>query len=175
MPYSVLPASFFEAPALRVARGLLGKFLVTREGGRERAAFITEVEAYTGPHDKACHAWQGRTKRNEPMYGPPGHWYVYLCYGMHRMLNIVTGEEGYPAAVLIRGVESAMGPGRLSKQLGIDARYNSLPATRRSGLWIEDRGKVIPHDSIVRTQRIGVDYAGVWATKPYRFLITDRD
>jgi len=104
------------------------------------------------------------------MYQAGGVWYVYLCYGIHEMLNLVTGPEGYPAAVLIRGVEGIRGPGRLTKRLGIDRRLNAAGATRDSDLWIEDDGFVLPRGALQVSARIGVDYAGpVWAKKPWRF------
>ncbi|HUJ43371.1 MAG TPA: DNA-3-methyladenine glycosylase [Opitutaceae bacterium] len=168
-----------EAKALRrkdtaaVARSLLGKFLVRAAPRGPVAAMITEVEAYDGERDRACHARYGRTARNAVMYGPGGVWYVYLCYGVHEMLNLVTGPRGHPAAVLIRGVAGANGPGRVTKGLRIDRRLNGAPAARRSGLWIEDRGVRVPRGAITATPRIGVDYAGpVWAKKPWRFVLS---
>lgn len=167
----ILPLSFFERDTLMVARDLLGTFLV-RQMGRERiAAMITETEAYTGPQDLACHATRGRTKRTEPLFGPPGHFYVYFVYGMHWMLNVVTREEGYPAAVLLRGVEGVSGPARLTRHFDIDRAFNTLPAAWETGLWLEDRGVIVPPCDIVRTARIGVGYAGAWAKKPYRFVL----
>lgn len=168
----VLPAEFFERDTLTVARELLGKYLVRRVRGREIAVMITEVEAYDGPHDKASHAHRGQTERNAPMFGVAGVWYVYLVYGMHEMVNIVTGRKGYPAAVLMRGVESVSGPGRLTKFLNITRAQNGKHATRANGFWIEDRGVVLSDTQIKKTPRIGVDYAGAWAKKKYRFLIT---
>lgn len=133
---------------------------------------ITEVEAYDGPEDKACHASRGRTARTSVLFGPPGHWYVYLCYGIHEMLNLVTGPEGYPAAVLIRGVEGFVGPGRVTKALGIDRRFNTRPADRAAGLWIERPSRAPDPAQILATPRIGVDYAGLeWASKPWRFVL----
>jgi DNA-3-methyladenine glycosylase len=169
---SVLPAAFFDRPVLEVAPDLLGKYLVRRMGGEDIALMITEVEAYDGPEDLACHARAGKTARTEVMFGPPGQWYVYLIYGMYWMLNIVVEKEGYPAAVLIRGTKEVIGPGRLTEKLQIDKTLNNLPASPESGLWIEDRGIVVPSEYIQKTPRIGVDYAGpVWATKPYRFAL----
>lgn len=169
-----------KAKALRsrntvaVARRLLGKFLVRATPHGVLAAMITEVEAYDGERDRACHARNGRTARNAVMYGPGGAWYVYLCYGVHEMLNLVTGPRDYPAAVLIRGLEGANGPGRVTKGLRIDRRLNGAPAERTSGLWIEDRGVRVPRGAIKATPRIGVDYAGpVWAKKPWRFVLAD--
>lgn len=154
-----------------LARWLLGKHLVRRRAdGRLDARLITEVEAYRGEADLACHARAGRTKRTEPLYGPGGIWYVYLCYGIHEMLNLVVGPRDWPAAVLIRGVEGASGPGRVTAALQIDRRLNATPAAPATGLWIEDRGVHVPPKLIRATPRIGVDYAGpVWAKKPWRF------
>ena len=181
---NILTREFFERDARLVARELLGKFLVRRHyslirtnkgivrWGKDIAVMITETEAYNGPEDRASHAHRGRTIRNEPMWGDAGVWYVYLCYGMHNMLNIVTGPREYPAAVLIRGVESANGPGKITKMLQIGSTLNNKKAARASGLWIEDRGVKIAPRAIMRAVRIGVSYAGpVWSKKRYRFLI----
>ena len=136
---------------------------------------ITEVEVYDGHKDKASHASRGRTRRTETMFGHPGVWYVYLIYGMYEMLNIVTREKDYPAAILIRGVEGISGPGRLSKALHIGRTLNAFPADKRSGLWIEDRGVHIPTSRIMRTPRIGVSYAGEkWSAKLWRFILDGR-
>ncbi|MBI3634090.1 MAG: DNA-3-methyladenine glycosylase [Candidatus Yonathbacteria bacterium] len=167
----ILSQNFFERDTLTVARELLGKYLVKKIRGNEIAMMITEVEAYDGFEDKASHAHKGETARNKPMFGKAGVWYVYLVYGMHEMLNIVTGRKGYPAAVLIRGVEGIAGPGRLTKFLKITRAQNNTLAGRKSGLWIEDRGVVINNKRIKKTSRIGVLYAGVWAKKKYRFLL----
>jgi len=157
-----------------LARWLLGKHLVRRrDDGTLDARMITEVEAYDGEHDLACHARAGRTPRTAVMYEPGGVWYVYLCYGIHEMLNLVVGARDWPAAVLIRGVEGANGPGRVTKTLGIDRRHNRVASTSRAGgLWIEDRGVVVADSDVRVTPRIGVDYAGpIWAKKPWRFVI----
>jgi DNA-3-methyladenine glycosylase len=155
-----------------LARALLGKYLVRRRrNGMVDARVITEVEAYHGESDLASHARAGRTKRTEVMYGPGGVWYVYLCYGIHEMLNLVVGPPDHPAAVLIRGVEGLSGPGRLTRGLDIDRRLNGSPATPASGLWIEDRG-ASSRRRVIATPRIGVNYAGpVWAAKPWRFVL----
>ncbi len=166
---SVLEKTFYERPTVTVARELIGKFLVRRIAGREVAGMITETEAYDGHEDRASHACRGKTPRNEVMFGPAGHWYVYFVYGMHWMLNVVTGDEGYPAAVLIRGADIWKGPGKLTKALAIDGDFNGKISGRKSGLWIEDRGMRIPRMKIKAGPRIGVDYAGIWAAKPYRF------
>lgn len=173
MKKNILPQSFFERRVLVVAQELLGMHLVRRfPDGRTRAAMIIEAEAYDGERDLACHASKGRTQRNEVMYGPAGCWYVYLCYGMHHMLNIVTGSRDYPAAVLIRAVSDCKpGPGIVTREMLITRTLNGAPAVRRSELWIEDRGSAVPPKNIVRTPRIGVDYAQEWAQKPYRFYV----
>lgn len=168
----VLKRDFFEQDTLTVARELLGKYLVRTWKGSEYAYVITEVEAYDGFADKASHAHRGETVRNAPMFGHAGVWYIYLVYGMYNILNIVTGAHGYPAAVLIRGVREIVGPGRLTEKLHITRALNALPASRRSGLWIEDRGFVVKDRDIERAPRIGVAYAGpIWARKKYRFVL----
>lgn len=168
----VLTRAFFDRPTAVVARELLGKYLVRRKGGREIAFMITETEAYDGFRDRASHAARGMTDRNSVMFGHPGIWYVYLVYGVHEMLNIVTRERGYPAAVLIRGVARHPGPGKLTKALRIDRTINKKPASRGSGLWIEERGIAVPGKHIRRMPRIGVDYAGhYWRKKKWRFVL----
>ena len=159
------------------AKGLLGKFLLRRRpDGRVEARMITEVEAYDGERDLACHARVGRTRRTEVMYAAGGRWYVYLCYGVHEMLNLVVGPEGWPAAVLIRGVEGLSGPGKLTKGLGIGRELNAAAAEEGSGLWIEDRGVRVARSEVVATPRVGVDYAGpVWAGKKWRFVIVQNE
>ena len=145
---------------------------------------ITEVEVYDGFTDKASHATRGRTARNSIMFGPAGHWYIYFTYGMHWMLNIVTRERDYPAAVLIRAAsalnnfgepkEVISGPAKLTKFLKIDKRLNGLPASKQSGFWIEDRGIIIPNFkfTIRSGSRVGVSYAGqYWAKRKWRFWI----
>ncbi len=166
-----LSRTFFDRPADRVARDLLGSRLVVRGAdGRLTRHVVVETEAYLGAHDLACHAARGMTPRNAVMFGPAGVWYVYLCYGMHWMLNVVTGPRGVPAAVLIRGVGDHVGPGRLTRALGIGASHNGRPAARGTGLWFEP-GRPVPPGLVARTPRIGVGYAGVWAEKPLRFVV----
>lgn len=176
----LLVQQFFNRPTLLVAKELLGKFLVRRIGGKETALAVTEVEAYDGFKDKASHAHRGKTLRNEPMFGPAGYFYVYLAYGLHWMLNIVTREKGYPAAVLIRGASlpaqagKISGPARLTKFLKIDKSLNGQKAGKKSGLWFEDRGLAVARQKIMRTPRIGVAYAGsVWSGKKYRFILNN--
>ena len=166
----MLQRNFFERPTLVVARELLGKYLVRKVGRKTTALLITETEAYDGFHDKASHASHWQTPRNTPMFGEAGTVYVYFTYGMHWMLNIVCGKEKYPAAVLIRGVEGITGPARLTKALQIDTRFNTKKLSKKTGLWIEDRGVKINPKNIKRTPRIGVAYAGKWAKKPWRFV-----
>ncbi|MCC6145405.1 MAG: DNA-3-methyladenine glycosylase [Candidatus Hydrogenedentes bacterium] len=176
-----LPQSFYHRDTLDVARDLIGKCLVHAQGDARFAGIITETEAYCGPHDLACHASKGKTKRTEVMFGPPGHWYVYLIYGMYHCLNIVTEREHYPAAVLIRGVHPVTGldhpvktdgPGKLCRAFAIDRALNTTPAFGRSAvLWIEDRGIVVPEERVQVTTRVGIDYAKEYRDKPWRFLV----
>ncbi|MEO8637462.1 MAG: DNA-3-methyladenine glycosylase [Candidatus Taylorbacteria bacterium] len=171
----VLPQSFFTRLVAKVAPELLGKYLVRRIEGKEVAYKITETEMYDGEGDLACHASRGKTSRTEVMYEKGGVFYVYFTYGMHYMLNVVTGDKGYPSAVLIRGVEGKNGPGRITKFLQIDKSLNGKSAARKSGLWFEDRGVKVVKKNIKKTPRIGVDYAGpVWSKKLWRFALVDR-
>ncbi|MFM8735689.1 MAG: DNA-3-methyladenine glycosylase [Pirellulales bacterium] len=168
----MLSRDFFDRPADRVARDLLGAWLVVPgAGGRPTRHAVFETEAYLGAHDLACHGSKGLTKRNATMFGPAGRWYVYLCYGMHWMLNVVTGDEGVPAAVLIRGVGEHLGPGRVTKALGIDRSFDGRVASRAGGLWFEESRVRVPPRLVDRTPRIGVGYAGAWAEKPLRFVV----
>jgi len=168
----ITPAEVSTRDTVALARWLLGKALVRTRDGQAESHLITEVEAYDGEHDLACHASRGRTPRTDVMYAAGGVWYVYLVYGMHHLVNLVTGPEGYPAAVLVRALAPITGPGRLTKALGIDRRLNRLPAHPDSGLHLEDVGFRPRRGSIRSTPRIGVDYAGpIWAAKPWRFQI----
>ena len=174
----ILAKQFFNRPSVKVAKDLLGKYLVRRSpvggGKKEIALVITEVEAYEGFRDKASHAHRGKTARNKIMFGEAGQIYVYFTYGIHWMLNIVTGKKDYPAAVLIRGAGEIKGPARLTKFLKIDKKLNTKPLGKKAGLWIEDRGLKISARAIKKTPRIGVEFAGkFWARKPYRFLIQE--
>lgn len=173
MSMRCLPSSFFDRPTVRIARELIGCTLARRRNGRTERFIITETEAYDGRKDLASHASRGRTARNSIMFGAAGYWYVYFTYGIHWMLNIVTGPRGYPAAVLIRGLEGIPGPGRLTKKLGITGALNGKPATKRSGLWIEAPTKKIPRWRIIASERIGIDYSGpIWTKKKWRFTYT---
>ena len=155
-----------------MAKELLGKFLVRKIGRKTISAMITETEAYCGPNDLASHASRGRTKRTEVIFGPPGHAYVYLIYGMYHCFNIVTEKENYPAAVLIRAVDvpSINGPGKVCRFFKIDRDLNEEDITKSKKIWLEDR-EVSPNTSqIKRTKRIGIDYAKEYRDKPWRFL-----
>lgn len=150
---------------------MIGHRLNWRRGNKPESRIIIETEAYIGPNDLASHAARGRTKRNAAMFGPPGTFYIYFVYGMHWMLNVVTGPVGCPAAVLIRSVESIIGPARLTKALAITGALNGQPATEETGLWFSE-GPRPPRRQILRSARIGVGYAAsVWALKPYRFKL----
>ena len=165
----VLKQGFYHRNVLQVARDLLGCRLIVKSEMGMVSSIICETEAYDGEQDLACHACKGKTKRTSIMYDCGGVWYVYLCYGMHWMLNIVTGPKNYPATVLIRGTRDFSGPGRLTRNLGLDGSLHGKPAVPSSGLWIEDVSKRKPPE-ILTGPRIGVDYAGKeWAQKPYRF------
>ena len=165
-----LTEAFFNRPADAVARDLLGKTLVRLIGKNVVRLPITETEAYLGPHDLACHAARGRTLRTEVMFGPPGTLYVYLVYGLHWMLNIVTGPTGYPAAVLIRAAGNLSGPGRLARALAITGHLNGKPAIPPKGLWFEhDKGAKAGR--VIAGSRIGVGYAGPrWSARELRFM-----
>jgi len=171
-----LKRSFFERDTAVVAQDLLGKFLVRRLGKKTISAMIVETEAYVGPHDLACHASKGRTNRTEVMFGPAGIWYVYMIYGMYFCANIITEAEEYPSAVLIRAIElpnrEGSGPGKLCRALQIDKNLNCTSAiTKNSQLYFEDHRVKIPKTKIIKTKRVGVDYAGPWKNKPLRFFM----
>ena len=172
---SVLPRSYFNRPTLTVARSLVGKYLIRCIDGREIAGKIVEVEAYVGSEDKACHASKGRTQRTEVMFGPAGVAYVYLIYGMYHCLNVVTEREEFPSAVLIRAIELdgelIDGPGRLCRALEVDRRLNRVDLTTGESLWFEDRGEVVERGTVGAYPRIGIDYAGKWAEKLWRFRL----
>ena len=162
-----LSSSFFQRDVLIVAPELLGKILVRQfEDGRIEHYRITEVEAYRGEEDLACHAAKGRTSRTEVMYHAGGKIYVYLIYGMYWMLNFVTGEKDNPQAVLIRGLETVSGPGRVGRKLALNRSFygEELPSPR---IWLEDAQEQVQYKT---TPRIGVDYAGEWAKKEWRFV-----
>lgn len=189
------PRFYRRDDVLAVARDLLGKVLCSSIDGRLTKAILIETEAYAGPGDRASHAWGGRrTGRTEPMFAPGGHAYVYLCYGIHHLFNVVSGGRDVPHAILVRaGVPLAglstmlerrgkpradrtlmAGPGTLAQALGIRTRHSGLSLTSAAGrdcLWIEDHGFAVAADEILRGPRVGVDYAGADAALPYRFRI----
>ena len=172
----ILNKKFFDRDTIRVARGLLGKKLVRMYREKRIEGIITEVEAYIGFEDKASHASRGKTERTKVMFAGAGTIYVYLIYGMHFCLNIVTEREEYPAAVLIRGIKTKdgliSGPGRVTKYIRIDKKLNEKILSVKNGLWIENREK-FNSKKIFKSKRIGVDYAGsVWAKKLWRFYIS---
>lgn len=170
-----LPRSFYARDVAEVARALIGCAIVHGD----RAGMIVETEAYGGPDDLASHARFGRTARTEPMFGPPGHAYVYLCYGTHQMFNVSTGEDGKASAVLIRAVAPALGvpgdpaigrgPGKLTAALGLHRGHDRLDLTLPSSeLWLAQL--VAPERVALNVgPRVGVDYAGEWAAAPLRF------
>jgi len=181
---------FYTQPTLKVAQNLLGKFLVRKIGKKMLSGMIVEVEAYKGHSDKASHASRGKTKRTEVMFDKAGLAYVYIIYGMYHCLNVVTEREEYPSAVLIRSLEPVQflapvsrypkpktqhltnGPGKLCQAFKIDRKLNKLDLVTSDKLWIEDRGVKIKQSQIVRTKRIGVDYAGpYWSKRKWRFYI----
>lgn len=166
----VLDEEFFKKDVLEVAPALIGKVLCRRiENGKVEKYIITETEAYRGEEDLACHASKGRTKRTEVMYHEGGKIYVYLIYGMYWLLNIVTGRENQPQAVLIRGIYNYNGPGKLTKALNINSELYGKSLKTENGLWIENN--MLTSDIITST-RIGIDYAGeVWKNKPWRFIL----
>lgn len=180
-----LDRAFFARDTREVARDLLGRTLCHRiDGGRILRGRIVETEAYHGPDDRASHARFGPTPRAAIMFGPPGIIYVYLVYGMHHCLNVVTGADGFPAAVLVRGVDrleglapgttapNAVGPGRLTRAFGIRREtHNGLDlAAPGSPLWIETGARAT---GVTTSPRVGVDYAGAWAKRPWRYRIAE--
>lgn len=169
--------SFFNRPTLEVLPELLGKYLIRKKGRTEYSGFITEAEAYIGFEDKACHAAKGKTERTKIMFEPAGTWYVYLCYGVHWMLNIVTEKKDFPAAILIRGVQSQhhyAGPGKLTKAFQIDHSFNGKRATFQEGLWIEDRNLKIAPSDIKKGERIGIHVSGEWQHKLWRYYLSEK-
>ncbi len=195
MEGALLPASYYQRPVVDVARDLIGKLLVRQLEGFRVSGLICETEAYDGEQDRACHARSGRTDRNSVMYGKAGRAYVYFTYGMHWMLNCVCGPEGYPAAVLIRALipqegleiiarrragisekDWCSGPARLTRAFAIGRECNNIDLTdNQSGLFVEDKPG-IPEENIIRTQRIGIQYAGEpWVSLPWRYVLRKTD
>ncbi len=165
----IINKSFFERDRLTVAPELVGKLLVCRtENGIIRQR-ITETEAYGTEEDTACHAHRGRTPRNEVLYMEGGLVYVYLCYGVHWLLNVITGAPESPQGVLIRACEGAPGPGRLTKAAGINGSFNRMYYCEKSGIWFEDDGFEC---EVATGKRIGIGYASQEdQNKPWRFIM----
>lgn len=190
-----LPKDFYtRTNVVEIAQDLLGKILVTRKDKKITAGIIVETEAYNGIHDKACHAYGGRkTERTKVMYEEGGISYVYFCYGMHYLFNVVTNAKGVPDAVLIRGIiphkgteyifqristkslvkNVLNGPGKVTKALAIDKSLNAVSLLGNK-IWIEDDGILIDKKDIITSTRIGVDYAEEDALLPYRFYLNDK-
>jgi DNA-3-methyladenine glycosylase len=167
-----LGKEFFLKDVLEVAPALLGKTLVrVFPDGRTERLIITETEAYRGEEDRACHASKGRTARTKVMYGPGGHVYVYLVYGMYWMLNFVTGKTNVPQAVLIRGVKSISGPGKLTRYLAIDKSFYGEDLSKSDRLYVIAGTEEVTYKT---TPRIGIDYAGeIWKNKSWRFVLEE--
>ena len=170
-----LPRSFYGRSALVVARELIGMHLVRDDGKCVRRGRIVETEAYLGPRDLAAHSSRGRTARTEVMFGPAGFAYVYFIYGFWNCLNVVTARAGVPHAVLLRALEPleglaerTSGPGLLCRAMRIDRRLNGADL-RGEKLWLERPAKRVPV-RVGRSPRVGVDYAGAWAARPWRFF-----
>jgi DNA-3-methyladenine glycosylase len=182
-PLAALPRAFYARPTETVARALVGKLIVRRRAGGEQRARIVEVEAYLGERDAASHARRGPTPRAAIMFGPPGHLYVYLVYGMHHCMNFVTEVDGRAGAVLIRAAEPVVsthapdvdapyplrGPGKLCAGLGITRAENGVDLTTPGALFVADDGAPAP--VLSRSRRIGVGYAGAWAARRLRFFV----
>jgi DNA-3-methyladenine glycosylase len=187
-----IPKEFYlQKDVLKVSKALLGKFLFTNFDHQLTGGMITETEAYKAPEDKASHAFGGkRTARTELFYEEGGIAYIYLCYGIHHLFNIVTNVKEVPHAILIRAIEPTegieymlkrrnktkvtppltCGPGSLSQALGINKLHNRTDL-QGNKIWLEDHGIVIPEKEILKGPRVGVDYAAEWAAKPWRFGI----
>lgn len=167
-----LPTAFFQDSAIAVAQNLLGKELVRQyPSGEVTSLVIQEVEAYDGPNDLANHGARGRTPRNEIMFAVGGYFYVYLCYGIHLMLNVVCDRADYPAAVLIRGAGKIDGPGKLTKFLALEKSLNGKIPSPENCLWFRETGVEVARSQMITTPRIGISkHAGEWREKPLRFL-----
>ncbi|WP_069132283.1 DNA-3-methyladenine glycosylase [Rhodohalobacter halophilus] len=191
---NLLPTDFYANPdVVDAAQKLLGKVLCSHINGEFTSGIISETEAYCGRNDKACHANNGkRTERTEVMFGEPGHAYIYLCYGIHHLFNVVTNQNGLADAVLVRGIlpldghhhiqerrniqdnrQLCNGPGKLTQALGITTNLNKTNL-RKPPVWIEDRGIHVPENEIIPSKRVGVEYAGDHADRLWRFEISSQ-
>ena len=197
-----LKRSFFTDSAIKVAREMLGKYIIHLDNGLKLSGRIVETESYTGPEDKASHSYNWRkTRRNRVEYLVGGHIYIYMVYGMYWQLNITTGRENMPQCVLIRAIEPVdgieqmagrrkikavasgipnvtssllnltNGPGKLCQAFGFDKSHYGIDITKSPRVWLEDRGERIAGNELVRAKRIGIDYAGEWAHKLWRFYL----
>jgi DNA-3-methyladenine glycosylase len=180
---------FYLKPTLLVAKELLGKYLIRKIGKEKLVGKIVETEAYIGPKDKASHAYCWKmTERNKVEYLKGGRIYIYLCYGMYWQLNFTTEKQGKPECVLIRALEPVFkykslkevknltnGPGKLCRWLKLDKSFNYEDLIKSKRIWLEDRGEKIKKNKIKSAKRIGIDYAGSWAKKPWRFYLEDSD
>ena len=184
---------FLREDIVQISRDLIGKFLVTEFDGRRSSGMIVETEAYRGPEDRACHAFNNRcTDRTRIMFAEGGYAYVFLCYGIHHLFNVVTGQKEQPHAVLIRAIEPVdnlplmlerrkmpaakrsltAGPGALSQALGIHTGHSGLDLTQpNSPIWLEDRQIHIAPGDMLESPRVGVAYAREWAALPWRFRL----
>ena len=180
MGHQPIDRAWYARAVLEVARELLGMRVVREDPTGVRVGRVVEVEAYDGPEDRASHARVGRTGRTAPMFGPPGHAYVYLVYGMHHCLNVVAHADGRAGAVLVRAVEpiaghgvpmgprAAAGPGLVGRWLSVDRAWSGLDLTHGRGLWLA-AGDWVPESDVLRGPRVGVAYAGEdWAGRPWR-------
>ncbi len=187
----ILDKDFFEQNTIKVARNLIGKYIYQKTEYGILRAMITETEAYHGTDDLACHCSKGKTPRTEIMFDEAGKIYIYLIYGMYYMLNFVTMPKGFPAAVLIRGVENMEfkktgksvweklpnktdGPGKLTRHFSIDKKFNHLQLKPKNGLWVIDKGITIPDKNILVSPRIGIDYAKESKDLPWRFKLNKK-
>ena len=169
IPKRIERKDFVNRNAEELAPWLLGKFICHKQGDTVIRLRITETECYLGESDTACHASKGKTKRNAPMYLQGGYLYVYLCYGIHNLINIVSGEENSPEAVLIRGVEGATGPGRASKALNIDVSFSGYDLCDGGEIWIENSDDIAMYTT---AKRVGIDYASEKdRNRLWRFII----
>lgn len=171
-----LKRPFFVRNTLTVAKELLGKYLIRKLGSKKLVGRIVETEAYIGPKDRASHAYGGRiTERCKTKYLEGGHIYIYLCYGIYWQLNVTTAKAGEPECVLIRALEHplATGPGKLCNYLKLNKSFDSEDLIKSKRIWLEGRGIKIKKSDIVATTRIGIEYAGQWAKKPWRFYLKD--
>lgn len=192
MASKILPRSYYESEdVVGLSQALLGKVLVTQIGKEQTSGIIVETEAYMGPEDKASHAYNNRcTERTKTMFLSGGISYIYLCYGIHHLFNIVTNREGIPHAILVRAIQPlegmsimqkrrkmdkvdqrlSSGPGKLTKALGITTSHDALPLNK-SPIWIEDKGNLLEPFKICAGPRVGIDYAQEYKDKNWRFWV----